>query len=505
MTRNKITAVGMMALLLLSAVAMPVNAASGLDYSSDGKAPNPYASVDSLTVESWNNSDFDEPTEYYDDSGDPADLRGDVNRSSDAEDLGTGTVNPITVTATDIEVDEFGEFPRKSVEDGDNSASALDASEWSTDMSGSAGSGSVSDVSTAPNVDAVGVSTSGQASGDTAVFTYGNFSITSDAEKRYVQLAADVNTLDSGATAEVRLKDSDGDYVTVGINGSADASANDVLANSTGEGQVAQVQIGQLQVEGSGDGSMSEIQSIDVVVSDGDVAADFALINAEKTSEYTFGEKYVDSDDDDELETETITDPRGPFSVHSVDTFGSTFSSAVYHSLSYPAHVEAKYLPSEDVKSSFDKDNAYPNWASVADIYYRLSLPSAYDLTYSGVELVQEQRWAETRYATVEIKEDAGDTDFDEIDNWTDKTSSFNSQDSTHTLDSTVSIGTEYAIHIQLKLTSDEASAMQSTAGGAAGPMGGSDDGGLIDTLVGLPGIAIAAVGALIGRAQGWF
>lgn len=497
---TRITAIAFIGMLLLSAFAIPVNASAGLNYD-EGDAPNPYFNVDQVTVDEWDNSDFDQPIQYYDDSGEIATLPGEVNRSDDVDELGNGTVNPISVIATDIEVDEFGEFPRKSDEE-NNTASALDASEWTSDLSGSAGTGSVSDTTTAPSVEAVAVSTSSQTSGDTAVFTYSNFSITSDADKRYVQLAADVNTLDAGALGEVQLKDADGDYVTVEINSSADQSAAHVLANTTGEGHVSQVQIGGLTVEGTGDGNMQEIQSIDVVVSDGNIAADFALINAEKKGQYEFGEKRVDTDSDDDFETETIYEPHGEFSVHSVSTFGSTFSNAVYHDLTFPAHIDAKHAPSEDVNATFDKDNAFPNWDSVAEIYYRIELPSAYDLSYAGVSLDQDQKWPGSRYATVEVKEGVGDTDFEDISNWNSKESTFSNQDSTHTLDSTVSVGTEYAVHIQLKLTGDEASAMQMAGGG--GPLGG-DDGGLLDSLIGLPGLALAALAGVFGRVQGWF
>lgn len=484
--RQQATAIGFIALLLLSAVALPVNASASLNYSDDGKASNPYADVDTLTVESWNNSDFDSPLEYYDDSGEASSLRATVNRSSDVDDIGTGAVNPLSVTATDIEVDAFDEYPRKSSE-GDNGASALDASEWTT--SGA----TISDVTTAPSVTAVEYA--GTDSSNSS--TYSNVSITSDVEKRYVQIAADISSASGTPTFEIH--DSDGDYVTIELyNSSANQSVNDVLANSTGEGHVEQTQIGELTVEGSGDGSMGEITEIKI---SGDVNADFSLINTEKTSRYTFGQKYVDTDDDDDLETETIHDPHGDFSVHSVDTFGSIFDDAVYHGLSYPAQFKAEHLASEDVQTSFASDNAFPNWDSVADLHFRLKIPSAYDLSYSGVDLVQNQRWSSTRYAAVEVKEDTGDTAFDDIDNWSDKTSTFSSQDSTHTLDSTVSVGTNYVVHVELKLTEDEASAMQS--GGGAAPMGGDDSGGLLDFFIGLPGIAVVALAGIGGRIGG--
>ncbi len=487
---RKLSAIGMIALLLLSSVAIPVSAAGNLNFSDDGQAPNPQFAVDSVTVDSWNNSEFDSPTEYYDDSGSAAELDAEVNRSDDPDEIGNGTVNPISLTATDIEVDAFGEFPRKSADgdQSDNTASALDASEWST-----SGSASVSDVTTAPGVDAVQVT--GSAGTDQS--TYSNFSVTSDTEKRYIQLAADIDS--ASGTPTMYFNDSDGDYVAVDLyDSSADQSDDDVLANSTGEGHVIQVQVGELATQGTGDGTMGEITEITV---QGDVTADFSLINAEKTSQYTFGERYVD--DDGDLGTETIREPHGEYSVHSVDTFGSVMSDAVINGLSFPAHFTAELAPAEDVNATFKSDNAYPNWDAVADIYYKLSLPSAYDLSYSGVSLEQTTQWPGTRYTNVEYKEGVGDSEFSEIENWNSLTSSFDALDKDVTIDDTVSVDTEYAIHYEIKLTNDEASAMQS--GGGMAPMGGSGGGGFLDWLIGLPGIAIAAVAGLAGRARGVF
>lgn len=473
-------------LLLVSAAATPVLAASTLNYA-DGDAPNPQFDVDEVTVDEWDNGDFSSPLEYYDDSGDATTLPGTLNQSSDVDDLGTGSVNPVSVVATDIQVEEFGEFPRNDEESGENSASALDASEWST--SGA----TVSEASTAPNVDAVSIS--GAASSDLA--TYDNITaLDSDIEKRDLQVAVDIASASGEPT--LRLNDADSDYVTVKLyDADANQTADNVVANTTGEGHVLQTEIGQLEIQGSGDGQMGEITSIEV---SGDINAEFSLINAEKTSQYTFGERYVENSDS-ELEKETVTEPHGEFHVYSVDTYGATFEDAVYHGLSYPAHVTAAELPAEDVSATFQGDNAYPNWASVADIHYRMNLPDAYDISYSGVDLEQTTQWPGTRYVTVEVAEGVGDTEFSEIDSWSSVTSSFDSQDKDVTLDSTISPGTEYALHYELKLTDEEASAMQA-AGGGAGVMGGGGGGiwGLITApITWIVGAAAAVAARLSG------
>ncbi|WP_241659121.1 hypothetical protein [Halorubrum salsamenti] len=148
---------GLAALLALTVltpmVAMPVAAAGGIGWGSDAKTPNPAIETE-VTVDEWSNADFDSALEYYDDSGEAANLPASLNESND---------NPVTLTATDIDFDERNEFPRLDAEDGENSASALDSSEWTT--SGA----TVSDTTTTPGVDALGYV--GSATSDSATYS----------------------------------------------------------------------------------------------------------------------------------------------------------------------------------------------------------------------------------------------------------------------------------------------------------------------------------------------
>jgi hypothetical protein len=214
-------------------VATPVAAAGGIGWDGDSKAPNPTFNAD-VTVDEWSGADFDEALQYYDDSGDAAQLPASVNASND---------NPITLTATDIAFEQNDEFPRKSEEDGENTASALDADEWTT--SGA----TVSSTTTAPGVDALNYA--GSASSDSA--TYSNFTV-EDGEKGYLTIAADINS--ASGTPTLQLTDGDGDYVEVTLyDATGDASNDTLLANSTGEGMVLQEQVGDLTVQGGGDGT----------------------------------------------------------------------------------------------------------------------------------------------------------------------------------------------------------------------------------------------------------
>lgn len=491
--RRKLFAGLLAALVMVSMVATP--AAAALAFGDSG-APNPYIDADT-TIDSYDAS-WGDNLQYADDSGETQNLPAKVNKSNDVDDIGAGTVNPYTYTATDVAADDFGEFPRNGEDD--NAASALDASEWSSDLSGSAGTGSVSDVETAPGVDAVRLQTSSQASGDTAIFTYSNFTVTSDENKRFLQLAADINTLDSGTVAEVRVVDEDGDYKSLTIDTGANQSDAGVLANQTGEGHVSQQQLGDLTTQGTGDGTFNNIEKIEVHVNDGNLDAEFSLVNAEKMGAYDFGEKRVDNDDDGEFETVDHTEPHGEISVHSMETLGDTVGSATIMGLTVPVHYQASDLGDSDMSSAFEEASSYPGFDILASIYYKLELPGAYDLSHSNAVLKTTTQWPGERYVTVELKEDAGDTDFEDIENWNDQTSTHDSQDKDITLDSTIQSDTEYALHYELKLTDSEADGLQqATSSGAGGGLFSSGGGGIIGFFTSLPGMILGGIGAFAG------
>lgn len=499
--RQKILAIFMVAIIALSAVPGGAVAAE-LEHSESAGTPNPMISADT-TIEGYNQSWGDDP-HYEDDGGTVVALPGEVNSTTDVDQLGNGHVNPYQFTVTDVDFSDASEFPRKSDESGDNKASALDASEYT-----SGANTTVSDVNTAPNVEAVEYDFQSGTSGRSA--TYGNFSVTADAEKRYFQAFYDVESASGASKVTVTVHDAtDGDTAVVDLyNSSADTSSDDVGANSTGEGKSIQVQVGALSASG-GDNTIDEIGKV-VVSADGAANVDVSALNLEKTGKWKIGTEYVDTDDDDELETNEIYETTGPVNVKSVDSMGPAFDGATIQGLTVPMHYQASDLASEDVQSSFSDAENYPGFDKIGEIYYRLELPGAYDLSHANAELKTTTNWPGERYITVEMKEGVGTTDFSDISNWNDKTSTHSSQDKDVSLDSTISSDTEYALHYEIKLTNDEASAMQvsstptaTESGGNGGILGSSGSGGgIVDAIFGLPGIFVAAVGTLAQRARG--
>jgi hypothetical protein len=438
--------------VLLSMVATPVAAAGGIGWGDDAKTPNPSIETE-VTVDEWNGADFDSALEYYDDAGDPAELPASLNESND---------NPVTLTATAIDFDQRDEFPRTDDEE-ENSASALDADEWTS-------SGvTVASSTTGAGVDAINVA--GAASGDSA--TYSNFTV-ADGEKSYITLAADINS--ASGTPTLQLTDGDGDYVKVTLyDSAADASNDSVLANSTGDGKVLQHQVGDLEVQGSGDGSSDATEEITV---SGDVDADISVLDAERTRELTFGERLEDTDDDDELETVTITEPRGSYSVSGMDTLDAVMLDATVFDVTADASFSAADLRDDaDISAEFGTSDDYPQWDQLGELAFRLELPTAFDLSYSSPELVDEPTLPGERYKDVQIAEGTDDTEFSEIDSYSSVTSSYDGSEEI-SLDSTVSTDTSYVVTYDIVLTDNEVSAIQDApSSGGAGVMASSGGG----------------------------
>jgi len=120
-----------------------------------------------------------------------------------------------------------------------------------------------------------------------------------------------------------------------------------------------------------------------------------------------------------------------------MDGLDEVMSDATIYGVTVDAMFQASDLQdAEDVNAEFSEDNNYPQWDAVGSFDYRMQLPTAFDLSYANVELVDEPDLPGERYKTVEVAEDVGDTDFSDIDSWSDVTDSYGSSEVT--LDSTV-------------------------------------------------------------------
>jgi hypothetical protein len=474
--RRKVFAIGLAALLLLSAVAPSATAQVN-----DGSDHTQGAYIEADVTKDVHQLSWSSSLTYEADDGSQAQLPGKLNESVN---------NTFEFQATDLEAAALGEFPRKDSE-GNNSASGLDASEWTT--SGA----SVSDSEPAAGVEAIDVTAS--AAGDSA--TYSNFSVSSDEPNRYLQLVADVNSLGSGTEVQIEVVDSDGDYKTARINSSV-SMAEDVIATGTGEGFVYQRQLGEMATTTAGDGTFDNIEKVRFEFVGGTADLTITGLNVEKMSTWSFGERKVDTDSDDELETETVTEHKetGTIAIDDLSTLGDAFDAGAVHDLTMPVKFRTADLGTSDVMVNFTAADGYPSFSDRVDLYYRIKLPSAYDLSYANAELKAETELPSNRYLAVEVAEGVSDTDFEEISSWSDSTSMFDSEGDEVSLDNTIQPGQEIAVHAKYLVTGDERDAIESS-GVIAGPIGDSGD-GLFSNIPLLGGV-VAAIGAVIGRVKG--
>ncbi|WP_135304112.1 hypothetical protein [Haloarcula amylovorans] len=481
--------------LTLTIVATPITgsaaAAPGLNFSSE-KAPNPTFVEDELVVGSHDRSEMSDALEYYNDSGEVATLPATVNQSQDT---------PVGVRFDQIDAERYGLFPRIDGETG-NSANWTVASDWTT-SSGASSSMSVTDAD-ADGVDKLELAAT-VASSETATATYAdNVSITSDPNKRVMFGVLNVDTLASGSTVEVRAVDGDGDYRYAEVNASANASADDVIANSTGNGYVFSERLSNLPLAGSGDGTFDSIQQVDIVASDADATVTLAGLDLDTKSDEDLAEIQRNTDGDTELEATTITDyyEGGVANLTALDTLGPMYDDAVVNDLHvYDVQYQFSDLSdSEEYSTEFSSADDY-NYPQKLELYADMSVPTAIDLQHGSLTMEFEQGLVESRYVVAEVA--TGVDSSEEFGNFTDEdgtyssvTDSFGSQGTTATFVASASADTNYRVHLVVLLQDEEASTLQDMS--AVGPTGASGGGffaSIWGKVAGLLGSVLVAVG----------
>jgi len=467
-------------------------AAPGINFE-EPTAPNPTVVEDELTVATHDMGEMDSPLQYYDDDGNLDRLPATVNQSQDT---------PVGVRFDQIEADAYTQFPRTTDESG-NSANWTDATDYTT-TSGASSSMTVTDADS-NGVERVNFDAS-VASTETATATLAdNVSITTDANKRVLFAVVNVNGLTSGSEVEIRAVDADGDYRSANITSSVNANADHAIANSTGDGYVFQQELSDLTLEGSGDGSFDEIQSVEVVVSESDADVTISGLDLDRKSERDLAEIQRDTDGDGTLETTVVTDyyEGGVANITNLSTLGSMYDDATIHDLHvYDVRYEyADLTDSEEYSTEFSSADDY-SYPQQLELYGDLEVPSAIDLSHGALSLEFEQSLVGERYVVTEVAE-GSDTDeaFGNLSDtdYTSFSSAIGSQNSTVTADATVSADTNYRVHMVVLLQDSEASALQAAGdgGGIFGPTDGSGGGFFSSTFGQIAGVAGAVLSAL--------
>jgi hypothetical protein len=455
--RTRLLAVAAVLFLVATPLAGVAAAQSGLGINTSAEQyPDTYVYEDRLTVATHDRADM-APLEYENNDGEITAIDAMVN--------GTEAGERIEIRADKIHESDFNQFPRKGAESGNNSASALDASEWTA----SGASVSQADGSTASGVQAITVSSSGSLSSGSESVSYTNLSETSDPNKRVLQLVGNVGQLEAGAEVEIRLEDGDGTTKSVYINASRDATADDVMATATGNGYVLQEKLGDLSASG-GDGSFNGITKITVEFSGADASVTLTAINAERMSEWTLGTTRV-SDGDGGYKDETVTErtSAGAVQLIELESMGETFSDSTINDLTYiNVHHRMQDRPSM-VDASFPEASSYPSYPNYLDLTAEFTLPTAYEISHgSTLELRSEQTFLSDRYTRLRYAEGVGDTDAENVSSstWVDASGSLGERNTTVVLDATVQPGSTYYVQQETLLQQSQVDALEQSVGG---------------------------------------
>jgi hypothetical protein len=462
-------------LLVFAVVASGAGTAAAASYGMNAQAenhPDTYFAEDRLTIESHDRSSMGW-LQYEGDNG--------KIRTIDAHVNGTDSGAEIAYRADRLEADALGQFPRTSSEE-NNTDTWLNTSQWSTTTGVSV---TDSDGSTAAGVPSIQIATDGSF-GDTdsgnAEYTLSD-PITSDIEKLYLQSVLNVDSLESGATVDVQVRDGDGDYVNATISASATATAEDAIANQTANGVIYQRQLGKFAVQGTGDGSLDAVETVRVQVTDGDATITATGLNVQKKSRWDFGEERVldtSTDDDDDYTDETVRERPmgGEIEASSLQGLGDVFSDATVHKLTY---LDVRYRLQDKpsaVSIEFPEASSYPGFPSLLDLSWERSIPTAYDISHGNIELKHKQTFMSDRYIQIRYAEGVGDTDAADVsdDSWIDLSNSLGEENSVITADSTVQTDTTYIVEFEVQLLEDQVNTLQQT-GGAGGFWGGGGGG----------------------------
>jgi len=470
-----------------------------IDYSA-GHAPGIMAHEDMVTIAEHDRAAMTSPLHYYDDSGTIQDL-GDHAHINDSESL------PVGVRYTQMNDTFLNEFPRVGGESGNSVSAVDDAADWTTATTGTGPTASVTDNDggTATGVKSVQFTASSVQDGESATATYSNFSVTEDATKRVAFGAMSVESVTGDPNVHVRFMSTDGDYKEVVFNTSGNASSDAVLANSSGANLVFQERLADLPTEGSGDGSLEDIQQVDVYVADGDATVTIVGLDAERKSYVELGEIERDTDDDGEMETVMIEDywEGGDMRLTGLDTLPSDLDNAVIRGLNvYNLHYTAEKAGDGMNNVSLSDAADYPAYDTMFDSYFRLTVPTAIDLSHGTIDLKAEQVSPSNWYQQVGYATGAGDTDLHNV-SYTGITGQFDGEGKTVTLVSNVNAGENLDVHIKKVLTADAAENIEQTgaAGGNAGGGGffSSGDGGIVGAILSPFGGAITGLLAFLG------
>lgn len=402
---------------------------------------------------------------YTDDEGEESNLadHGYVLAESDDDEDDPEAVNPVTFQAANILADEFTDFPRGETyenDDGDDEdVSALDATHWEDD-------GITTDDGSDDSL-----TLEGSSDGDTTRFE--EVDIGSGIDRKRLQIVVDVDEVED--TVEIRIEDSSEDQKVAKIDPDGDADDDDVLIDSEGDSRVGQVALGDLDTD------LDDIVAIEIASVGGASELTIHGLNLDRESEWEFGEEQIVNDDDDELDTETVTEPDGDISIESLNSLPDYFSESDIKSVEYDIEIRASELPdSQAWVRSIEADDV-SSYDRILQVYYEFESASAYDLENGELDdLLLVSEWPSDRLDRLDVADgydslDPDEDDWDDVDNisWTDKTEDISQGDEEELL-SGLSNGDIVGFRAEIPMSDDRVDELSESMSSAAVSSSGS-------------------------------
>ena len=276
------------------------------------------------------------------------------------------------------------------------------------------------------------------------------------------------------------------------VDGDGDETTDTVVASSTADGVVYQMQLGDL---------VSSVDTISELILRVDGSPDVVIhgLNLDAESRWTLGEREI-LNSDSEIETETIEQSSGgSLSITSIQSLGDRLSSATLLAVDHDVEQWASELPSSQSLAYDDESpDGYDRARRLTQGMTHV-LPSHYSLSWSGTDLYLVGGLPSSRYINLGYKtnvDSVPESQQDLLDlsliDVRDQVSI--GSDSELALTSTVLPGEEVTVVADIVGSDDEIWGLSSTSFRGAG--GGTSSGGFF---AGIRGWIVAIAGTVGG------
>jgi hypothetical protein len=298
----------------------------------------------------------------------------------------------------------------------------------------------------------------------------------------------------------VRAKDSAGTTLESVIDSSADSTAVGTIATGTGAGQVYQGQLGEYST------SLDDIVEIELAIEGGDADATWVGFNLERESEWQFGSREF-KNSDDEIETETVVEPTGEFSITELSTLPDVFASGPIADVKAAIAFRAADLETDMRRARWGDAEPY-DYPHRLETLVGFKPKTAYALSYANGRAEDEVLFPDTRYNAYKFARRSELPTWNDVDDenvsWTDRTDQFENGSIGADVELTPSVASDemFVAYSDVLLEDSQKETATSPSGGsAAGAMSGG--GGFFGSAWSIVLTMMAAAGTYFAAVKG--